>query len=80
MQVVYTGTDGALYAWERERRTAARLTWPWEEAAPGRPPVGLQYGWPTCSRDGRRILTLARRGTDRHFVYVVDANGIGRLE
>ena len=74
MRLVYTGTDGALYTWTHGEPTT-RLTWPWEEMVAGEP-VGLSYAWPTCSRNGRRILTLARRGADRHFLYVVDAGGV----
>ncbi len=76
MRLVYTGTDGALYGWERSGCAATRLTWAWEEPVAGGAPEGLSYGWPTASGDGRRILTLARRGRDRHFVYVVDAGGV----
>jgi hypothetical protein len=74
MRLVYTGTDGALYAWEHAHPTR-RLTWAWEEVVDGAR-EGLCYGWPTCSRDGRRILTLARRGRDRHFLYIVDTSGV----
>jgi hypothetical protein len=76
MRLVYTGTDGALYAWERAPSAATRLTWSWEEPAPGGATEGLCYGWPTASRDGRRILALAHRGRDRHFVYLVEASGV----
>ncbi|HEY2388263.1 MAG TPA: hypothetical protein VGK30_14975 [Candidatus Binatia bacterium] len=74
MRLVYTGTDGALYAWRRAQPTT-RLTWPWEEMVGGAP-VGLSYAWPTCSRNGSRVLALARRGADRHFLYVVDVDGV----
>jgi len=74
MRLVYAGTDGALYAWRRAQPTT-RLTWPWEEMVAGAP-VGLSYAWPTCSRNGRRVLALARRGADRHFLYVVDVDGV----
>ena len=74
MRLVYTGTDGALYVCERAR-AVTRLTWPWEEVVAGAR-VGLSYEWPTCSRDGRRVLALAHRGDDRHFLYVVDASGV----
>ena len=74
MRLVYTGTDGALYAWEHAR-AATRLTWPWDEIVAGAR-VGLSYEWPTCSRDGRRVLALAHRGGDRHFLYVLDASGV----
>lgn len=75
MRLVYTGTDGALYAWERAH-PVTRLTWAWEEMVEGGDRAGLCYGWPTVSRDGRRILTLARRGRDRHFLYLVDVGGV----
>src|SRR5512136_227938 len=74
MRLVYAGTDGALYAW-RQGQPTTRLTWPWEEMVAGAP-VGLSYAWPTCSRNGRRVLALARRGTERHFLYVVDVDGV----
>ena len=74
MRLVYTGTDGALYVCERAH-AVTRLTWPWEEVVAGAR-VGLSYEWPTCSRDGRRVLALAHRGDDRHFLYVVDASGV----
>ena len=76
MRLVYTGTDGALYGWQRGGSAATRLTWAWEEPVAGRAPEGLCYGWPTASGDGHRILTLARRGRDQHFVYLVDAGGV----
>jgi dipeptidyl aminopeptidase/acylaminoacyl peptidase len=76
MRLVYTGTDGALYAWERAGAAATRLTWAWEEPVADGPPEGLCYGWPTASGDGHRILTLARRGRDHHFVYLVDTSGV----
>lgn len=76
MRLVYAGTDDALYTWQPGSRGAGRITWGWEEMEEGGGRSRLSYNWPTCSPDGRRILTFARRGSKHHFVHVVDTTGV----
>ena len=76
MRLVYTGIDGGLYVWGGPAGAAARITWPWEERDAHGTRTALCYGWPTCAPDGLRVLALARRGSDRHFVYVVETSGV----
>jgi WD40-like Beta Propeller Repeat len=80
MQLVYVGAEGDLYGWRSDDGGARRITWSWDEVDQHGVRSRLRYGWPTCSPDGNRILTLVRRGEQRHFVYVVEAGGVSSQE
>ena len=79
MRLVYVGTDGALYTWQRGG-TPAPITWGWDEIDARGERSRLSYTWPTCSRDGARVLAFAHRGADRHYVHVLDRDGVEVIE
>jgi dipeptidyl aminopeptidase/acylaminoacyl peptidase len=80
MHLVYTGNEGALFAWRPGDASATRITWGWEEIDPRGGRTSLRYGWPACSPRGDRVLALAQRDEQRHFAYVIDANGVETAE